>query len=72
MLFLTRKTGESIVINDDVKITISEIRNNSVKISFQYPENMRVLRQEVYDRIQAENRLAAMQADQILNLLQKK
>lgn len=72
MLFLTRKTGESIVINDDVTITISEIRNNSVKISFQYPENMRVLRQEVYDRIQAENRLAAMQSDEILNLLQKK
>lgn len=72
MLFLTRKLGESVVINDDVIITVSEIRQNSVKITFDYPSGTRVLRQEVYNRIQEENKRAASQADQIRSLLERK
>ncbi len=71
MLFLSRKVGESIIINDNITITISEINSKSVKMSFSYPKGTHVLRQEVYDRIQEENKLAATQADQIRSLLKE-
>lgn len=72
MLFLSRKVGESIIINDDVVITVSEIRQNSIKLTFDYPSGTRVLRREVYERIQEENRRAASQADKIRSLLENK
>ena len=58
MLFLTRKIGESIIINDDITLTVSEIRGSIVKLSFDYEKSNRILRKEIYDRIQDENRAA--------------
>lgn len=60
MLFLSRKIGESIVINKEIVITVTEIRSNGVKLSFSYPHNAEVLRKEVFDRIEQENKLAAI------------
>lgn len=59
MLYLTRKIGESIVINDSIKITVVEIRGKSIKLGFTFPPDVTVLREELYERIQAENRAAA-------------
>lgn len=70
MLFLTRKVGQSIIINDDITLTITEIRPHSVKISFDFPKSVRVLRQEVYERIKQENEAAQNQADILVDLIQ--
>ena len=59
MLFLTRKAGESVVINDNIEITIVEVRGRSVKVGFNFPPDVTVLRRELYDKIQEENRAAA-------------
>jgi carbon storage regulator len=59
MLFLTRKLGETIVIDDNIEVTVVEIRGKSVKLGFTFPPEVTVLRRELYDRIQAENRAAA-------------
>ena len=54
MLYLTRKVGESIVINDDIELTVVEIRGKSIKLGLTFPNDVSVYRREVYDRIQAE------------------
>ena len=59
MLVLTRKTGETITIGDDIKIYIQEIRGNQVKLGIVAPPTVAVHREEVYLRIQEENRRAA-------------
>jgi len=62
MLLLTRKLGENIRIGDDVKITIVEVKGNHVKLGIDAPPSVKVHREEIYERIQAENRRAqAMQ-----------
>ena len=59
MLILTRKVNESIVIGEDIKITIMEISEGTVRIGFQAPRNVEIFREEVYKAIQEENKLAA-------------
>ena len=59
MLYLTRKVGESVVINDDIEITVVEVRGRSIKLGFTFPPEVSVLRREIYERIQAENQAAA-------------
>ena len=59
MLYLTRKVGESVVINDNIEVTIVEVRGRSIKLGFDFPPNVTVLRRELYDKIQNENRAAA-------------
>lgn len=54
MLYLTRKIGESIVINDDIELTVVDVRGKSIKIGLTFPPTVSVYRREVYDRIQAE------------------
>ncbi len=54
MLYLTRKVGESIVINDDIELTVVEIRGKSIKLGLTFPSDVSVYRREVYERIQAE------------------
>jgi carbon storage regulator len=59
VLILTRKLGESITIGDDIKIQVIEIKGKQVRLGIQAPESMTIHREEVYLRIQEENRLAA-------------
>ncbi len=59
MLYLTRKMGDSVVIDDHIEVTVVEIRGKSVKLGFTFPPEVTVLRRELYERIQAENRAAA-------------
>lgn len=59
MLYLTRKIGESVIINDDIEVTVVDIRGKSIKLGFTFPQTASVLRREIYERIQEENRAAA-------------
>ena len=59
MLYLTRKIGESIVINDDIEVTVVAIRGKSVKLGFTFPEGASVLRRELFERIQDEKAQAS-------------
>jgi len=58
MLVLTRKAGEGIIIGDDIKITIVELKGGGVRIGIDAPREMKVHRQEVFDKIKQENREA--------------
>lgn len=60
MLLLTRKLGENIRIGDDVKITIVEVKGNHVKLGIDAPPSVKVHREEIYERIQQENRRAQL------------
>ncbi len=51
MLILTRKVGESLLIGDDISITILNIRGNQVKIGVEAPKEVSVHREEIYHRI---------------------
>lgn len=59
MLALTRKKGESLVINNDIEITILEIRGDQIKLGVSAPKEVPIYRKEVYTQIQQENRKAA-------------
>ena len=58
MISLSRKVGESIIINDDIVCTVLEINGRIVKLGFEYPSTSSVLRQELYERIKQENKAA--------------
>ena len=59
MLYLSRKIGESIIINNVIEMTVVEVRGKTVKIGFNFPPEASVLRKEIYDKIMAENVAAA-------------
>jgi len=59
VLILTRKLGESITIGDDIKIAVLGIHGRQVRIGIEAPLDVVVHREEVYVRIQAENRRAS-------------
>lgn len=65
MLFLTRKIGESIIINSDIEITVQEITGSKVKLGIVYPKSASVLRKEIFDRIQLENQSASLTAEEL-------
>jgi carbon storage regulator len=55
MLYLSRKIGESIVINNSIELTVIEVRGKTVKLGFMFPPEATVLRKEIYEKIMAEN-----------------
>lgn len=59
MLYLTRKIGESVIINNTIELTIIEVRGKSAKLGFTFPSDATVLRKELYERIRQENIAAA-------------
>ncbi|MBO5154880.1 MAG: carbon storage regulator CsrA [Eubacterium sp.] len=59
MLALTRKKGESLVLNNDIEVTVLEIRGDQVKLGVKAPREVPVYRKEVYLQIQKENEAAA-------------
>ena len=62
MLALTRKKGESLVVNNNIEITVLEIRGDQIKIGISAQKNVPVYRKEVYLQIQKENE-ASLKAD---------
>ncbi len=69
MLYLTRKPGESVTINGEIEVTVVSVRGKTAKLGFTFPPNATVLRRELHEKIQDENRAAADQRDFLINAL---
>ena len=63
MLALSRKKDEAVIINDDIEITIIEIKGDQVKIGISAPKSVPIYRKEVYMQIQKANKEAAQSVD---------
>lgn len=59
MLILTRRVGETLVIGDDVTVTVLGVKGNQVRLGVNAPRDLPVHREEIYERIQQEKRAAA-------------
>jgi len=66
MLYLTRKEGESIIINNSIELTVVEVRGRTVKLGFVFPPEASILRKELHERIRQQNIAAAAEADESL------
>lgn len=55
MLILTRRVGETVVIGDDVQVTVLGVKGNQVRLGVTAPRDVSVHRLEIYDRIQQEH-----------------
>jgi len=66
MLVLTRKLGESIRIGDNIILKVVDLDSRHVKIGIDAPKSISVNREEIYERIQNENKAASSSKDQSL------
>ncbi|MBN1044476.1 MULTISPECIES: carbon storage regulator CsrA [unclassified Clostridium] len=66
MLIITRKKDESLMIGDDIEITVLKLEDGSVKLGINAPKETTILRKELYNAVKEENR-EAMNID--INLL---
>jgi carbon storage regulator len=74
MLALSRKIGESIIIGNDIELTILEVKGDQVKIGINAPKSIPVYRKEIYLQIKDSNKEAASSeatVDILKNLFQK-
>ncbi len=55
MLILTRKLGESIIVDENVQISVMEINKNNIKIGINAPKELTIYREEVFVKIKEEN-----------------
>ena len=63
MLILTRRVGESLMIGDDINVTVLSIRGNQVRIGVNAPKNVSVHREEIYERIRHEGDVPGADTD---------
>ena len=59
MLILTRKTGEAILIGEDIRVVVTSVDQNKVKLGIESPAHVPIYREELYLKIQENNRQAA-------------
>lgn len=69
MLVLTRRAGESIVIGNDIVVTVLEARGDQIRIGIEAPRDVQVHREEVYRQVERENAAAVASADRASALL---
>ncbi|MFT5605903.1 MAG: carbon storage regulator [Paracoccaceae bacterium] len=63
MLILTRRIGETLVVGDEVTVTVLAVKGNQVRIGVEAPKDVSVHRQEVYEKIQKEGGLTTESSD---------
>ena len=66
MLVLTRKKGETILIGEDIEITVVQAAGDQVKIGINAPKNMQIIRKELFDDVKNANQSASEQQENIL------
>jgi carbon storage regulator len=71
MLVLSRKIGETIIIGDNIEISIVDIQGDNVRVGINAPKTIKIFRKEVYQEIQAENRRASENLDKMKGELHK-
>jgi len=64
MLILTRRVGESIIVGDDVTITVLGVKGNQIRLGVNAPKDISVHREEIYQRIKQEQRDNGRVADE--------
>ena len=69
MLVLTRRAGESVMIGDDVVITVLEARGDVIRLGIQAPRDVQVHREEVYRELKDANRAAASPTEDAVHAL---
>ena len=68
MLYLTRKIGESIIINNNIELTVIEVRGKTVKLGFLFPKEATILRKELHQKIMEQNIAAATAGADLLDI----
>ncbi len=72
MLVLSRKKGESIIIDDHIEVTILSTDADAIKIGISAPKNIDIYRKEIYHAIQLSNQSAAVNTELIQDFLNEK
>lgn len=76
MLVLKRKVGEVVRISNDIEVHVLAVEGDTIKLGFEAPKHIQILRSEVYDAIKAENVQSVMSSDhdtkEILKQLKKR
>jgi carbon storage regulator len=65
MLVLTRRAGESVMVGDEVVVTVLEVRGEVIRLGIQAPRSIQVHREEVYRELQRANREAALGSEDV-------
>jgi carbon storage regulator len=71
MLVITRKKGEGLMIGQDIEITVVKLDDGSVKLAINAPKSVTILRKELYQEVQAENKNAVEYNIDIIKGLKK-
>lgn len=72
MLVISRKKGESVLIGDDIEVTIVKADDGTVKLAIDAPQSIRILRKELYNQVKSENKKATNFDANILKQIRKK
>ncbi|MGY0375120.1 carbon storage regulator CsrA [Clostridium sp. JNZ J1-5] len=71
MLVIKRKEGEGLILGDDIEIKVVSIENGSVKIAIEAPKSITILRKELYNEIQEQNKKSVVSDLELLKSIKK-